>query len=186
MNERSENRHPDLAELDLVRTGEASAEVSVHASSCADCQKHLAQLQELDSELRLDLELTPRPDADQDVLSFIRAHASSIQKSPQSIIPWRRAILAAAAIIALCLALVWMRGLKDVDDRGTQPPEIVRKEDINGDGTVDIIDAYLLASRIEAKGTLASEWDLNADGEVDQSDVDLLADQAVALAGEGR
>eukprot|EP00752_Nemacystus_decipiens_P013707 g12160.t1 len=62
----------------------------------------------------------------------------------------------------------------------TMQEEINRPElggDLDADGTVDILDAYLLAKHIERNGT-ASAYDVNADGSVDQRDVDWIANQA--------
>lgn len=60
----------------------------------------------------------------------------------------------------------------------TSPPEITG--DINHSGSVDILDAYALARRIE-QGRDTADFDYNGDGSVTQLDVDWLAGQAVAL-----
>lgn len=60
--------------------------------------------------------------------------------------------------------------------------------DLNADGTVDIIDAYLLARRIEReRGTLdVAKLDQDADGALTRADVDAIAMIAVALPGRPR
>ncbi|MBN1423308.1 hypothetical protein JXA88_02020 [Candidatus Fermentibacteria bacterium] len=53
--------------------------------------------------------------------------------------------------------------------------------DIDGNGEVDILDAFALARRMEATEKIEGGWDMNADGLVDEVDVDLIAAVAVAL-----
>lgn len=52
--------------------------------------------------------------------------------------------------------------------------------DLDANGSVDILDAYLLAKHIERNNT-AKAYDVNADGLIDQRDIDWIANQAVAL-----
>jgi len=63
------------------------------------------------------------------------------------------------------------------------------RADVDGNGRVDILDAFQLARRVEARGPVAPQWDLNGDGRVDKDDVDLVARAAVRLGagfrGEG-
>ncbi len=51
--------------------------------------------------------------------------------------------------------------------------------DIDGSGSIDILDAYALARRLE-QGQ-AGELDLNNDGQTNQRDIDWIANQVVAL-----
>ena len=62
-------------------------------------------------------------------------------------------------------------------------PEFAR-EDLNRDGTVDILDAFALAKKLEA-GVSSSGVDFNGDGKVNQQDVAALAAQAVSLGKGG-
>jgi hypothetical protein len=57
----------------------------------------------------------------------------------------------------------------------------VAREDVTGDGRVDILDAFALARRIERADV--RQPDLNSDGRVDQRDVEALAARAVRLEG---
>ncbi len=52
--------------------------------------------------------------------------------------------------------------------------------DVNGDGKVDILDAYLVARAIATHASLNPAWDVNRDGVVDQKDVDWIANTSVA------
>ncbi|MGQ9589647.1 MAG: hypothetical protein ACUVYA_05050, partial [Planctomycetota bacterium] len=54
--------------------------------------------------------------------------------------------------------------------------------DVDGDGRVNIADAYLLAVRVRRGGEVEPHWDKNGDGVVDEDDVDLVARESVSLA----
>ena len=60
------------------------------------------------------------------------------------------------------------------------------REDINRDGKVDILDAFLLARKLQ--GALFSDpnFDANGDGVVDNRDVEVIASDAVSLEKRGR
>ena len=53
--------------------------------------------------------------------------------------------------------------------------------DVDGDGAVNIIDAYTLAVRVRDDGELESAWDLDGDGQVDERDIEALAKRSVEL-----
>ena len=55
------------------------------------------------------------------------------------------------------------------------------REDIDRNGRVDILDAFALARKVEAKSPAEPDWDVNRDGVVDAADVDAIAMKAVAL-----
>ena len=57
----------------------------------------------------------------------------------------------------------------------------IAREDINGDGAVNILDAFQLARRIEAGATASHSHDLNGDRVVDLQDVHTVAHAAVSL-----
>jgi hypothetical protein len=57
-----------------------------------------------------------------------------------------------------------------------------RRPDIDGNGRVDILDAFRLAKNIESRGPTAAEWDINNDGRVDRDDVDAVALAAVRVS----
>src|SRR2546421_10302924 len=60
---------------------------------------------------------------------------------------------------------------------------IASAEDVNHDGKLDILDAYLMARKVASKESLSNEWDFNHDGVVDTKDVDVVAFGAVKLKG---
>lgn len=61
-----------------------------------------------------------------------------------------------------------------------------RRDDVNGDGRVNILDAFVLAKALETDGERDGEWDLSGDGRVDGADVELLARAAVSVSGGGK
>ena len=83
--------------------------------------------------------------------------------------PW----LAAAAALAL--------GFVIVQQRMNRPSALAMRADVDGDGRVDVLDAFQLARRLEQGGAVEPKFDLNGDGVVDQKDVDVASAQAVAL-----
>ncbi len=90
---------------------------------------------------------------------------------------WTGAAVAAAAMIVLGIRLTWPDAPQPM-----MPQMVIRAEDVNADGRVDMVDAYLLARRVQA-GTTEPRFDFKVDGRIDQSDVDAVALRAVALTG---
>lgn len=90
--------------------------------------------------------------------------------------------LVAAAAIAVLLVAVW-NGL-DMDrltgGRSEDRAGIV--EDLDGNGRVDIADAFHLSRALAAKFPLRAEWDVNGDGVVGRDDVDAIARAAVRIS----
>jgi hypothetical protein len=93
----------------------------------------------------------------------------------------RRIPLAAAAalLLAMTVALVVLNSSNpDSPPMAAAPP---MPGDVNGDGKLDILDAYLLARRLKQSGQLDAQWDITRDGQVDDDDVNALTAQAVRL-----
>jgi len=107
-----------------------------------------------------------------------RTHTTSRRVAP------RRHRLRAAAGLALAA------GLLGVTAARWSAPGHVRfaAEDVTRDGRVDIVDAYILARRIESRPPhdLPASWDLTGDGRIDHADVNRIASRAVALDTSGK
>jgi hypothetical protein len=96
---------------------------------------------------------------------------------------------AAAVLVVAGVALMMARGARAPEPASAmkamraveRPPVAV--EDVNGDGRVDILDAFVLARRVESGPTPGRRLDLNRDGRVDRADVELVAAAAVRLNG---
>ncbi len=94
--------------------------------------------------------------------------------------------VAAAAVVALGLGVLALLALPQAGTRHrlSAPLEtalLVR--DVNGDGTVDVLDALSLARQIECKDARAI--DCNGDGDVDADDVDHLMTMIVRIPTRG-
>lgn len=95
---------------------------------------------------------------------------------------WAGAGLAAAAALGLALHVFVAR-------HGIVPPpsptrQVARLGDIDANGRVDILDAYVVARAIARHQPLDPAWDVNGDGAIDQKDVDLIAHMAVRITPE--
>jgi hypothetical protein len=60
------------------------------------------------------------------------------------------------------------------------------REDVNRDGRVDILDAFLLARQLQSGDNPGSSLDLNGDGVVDHRDAESIAAKAVKLEKGGQ
>ncbi|MBP8303149.1 MAG: hypothetical protein KBE04_03370 [Phycisphaerae bacterium] len=104
--------------------------------------------------------------ADQVVLSYGRRHLR-----PRTRI-WLYRVATAAAVLLLLFGLVFI-------EKSGQERTLLG--DVDRSGTVDILDAFQLARRIEQSARLDPRWDLNGDGIVDRKDVDVAGSLAVRL-----
>ncbi len=103
---------------------------------------------------------------------------------------WKLGALAAAAAIAI---VIFINPFADKGPRNFQGPVAAYKDsknpiitgDVNLDGRVDILDAYLLQRELEGgPATAIGLWeDLTGDHKLDQQDVNALAAAAVKLGG---
>lgn len=89
-----------------------------------------------------------------------------------------------AAVAAVLVAATFVTGV--ILWPGTPGLGQLAKEDLNGDGCVDVLDAFALARQLKPEGVLDSRLDLNGDGVVDQRDVEAVAAHAVSLERSGR
>jgi hypothetical protein len=106
---------------------------------------------------------------------------------------WAGGIAAAAAVIVI--GFVLLNPQSEIRNAKSSGPDLAEGRDgvpnarhrvggpldIDGNGRVDILDAFRLARHIESRGPARTEWDLNGDGRVDRQDVDLVAFAAVRL-----
>lgn len=132
-----------------------------------------SMVQGLHDAFRTPIQLDPRVDAA--IAGFAHDRAIAIRRGARR----RRALkwgVAAAAGLALGAFLmvrtVW----------APSHPAMALAEDVNGDGSVDILDAFALERAIAGAGTRLV--DVNGDGAVNRLDVDRIAIRAVRL-GEG-
>lgn len=89
-------------------------------------------------------------------------------------------IAAAAAVILIAIKITHREQPTFESDRA-----VASSEDVNRDGKLDILDAFLMARKVAAKEPLTKDWDFNHDGMVDNKDVDVVAFSAVKIKPEG-
>src|SRR2546425_5802974 len=111
------------------------------------------------------------PTVDEAVLQGAREHLRRLERPRSRWNPWL-----SWAAMAACLALAVWLGERFSSPTRARP---FAREDINHDGRVDILDAFVLSRWIETGGTLDPRWDINGDGRVDRADVDAIAARAV-------
>ena len=91
---------------------------------------------------------------------------------------WVAGISAAAAVVLLAVVLSgpWRTESTILSVDAVQMPA-----DVDGNGRINILDAYRLARHVEGAGSPDMRWDQNHDGAVNAADVDLVASAAVRL-----
>jgi hypothetical protein len=110
--------------------------------------------------------------------AILRRARQQLEPEPlQHCSPWWRAWVpwvAASASICLVVVVGWLAT--------SRPPSGVASipEDVNGDGHVDILDAFQLAREL-GSGQPPISRDFDQDGLVDQADVEFVARRAVKL-----
>ncbi len=91
---------------------------------------------------------------------------------------WIAGISAAAAVVLLAFVL---NGPWRTESTLLSVDAVEMPADVDGNGRVDILDAYRLARHVEGAGKPDMRWDQNHDGTVNAADVDLVASAAVRL-----
>lgn len=180
------SNHPTELDLELLRTGEAGAEIAQHVAGCAECQGLLARIGQCAAALATPIAAIEVPASrDQAIVLLARQRAAAVasqiarRRRPRWLRPlYIAAPLAAAASIAFFVTLQRSPALAPA----VAPPTTVAGADVNGDGKIDIVDALALARIIKLQQqALDPAWDQNRDGRVDQADIDRIAQSAVSL-----
>jgi hypothetical protein len=125
----------------------------------------------------------------------VRRHAIEYFARQRRVRNWTRWAGAAAAAAAIVLVALRLASPPDNGTGGTAQtpspsaggaaasPRLAARtsapEDVNGDGVVDVLDAFAVARGVRA-GRPPAAWDVTGDGVVDRQDVDRIAARAVA------
>ena len=91
---------------------------------------------------------------------------------------------AAAAAAVVVVAVVLHRGRPGTQVAVNAIPAV--PGDVDASGRVDMLDAFVLARKVDAKASMGKADDVNGDGVVDRRDVDAVAAMAVRLPGGAR
>lgn len=116
-------------------------------------------------------------DIDRAMRQAILSHFEHSSADRRCIWPrWRFVSWTAAA--AGILAAVWM-----LTPMYSPSPMLAKGDpsDLDRNGRVDVLDAFMLARRLESTVLVDLAADVNHDGRIDERDVDAIAQQAVAL-----
>jgi len=224
--------HPDLAEIEAVRTGEAAPGVAEHVRACYECRAALDELGGIAGSVKAAaaaqrIEFPAGVDEAVSAAIDQRVRAITSGRLRLRVIRWA-APLAAAATVLLAVGLwtastshrkapagdgsrsrqarrevaLLTEGAADAPHAASTPAtaaagfEAEQKKpsdakrlspatDIDGNGSIDIVDAYLIARAVRGGGRLERRWDINRDGKVDGRDVDAVARRAVSVGRGG-
>ena len=119
------------------------------------------------------------PQLDRAIAAGARARFARARRS--------RMVLRLVEVTAAAAALLLVLWLVEFGPQPTQPVaspgRTPVRHDLDGNGRVNILDAFVLARYIESASTPRPDWDVNGDGRIDRTDVDTVALAAVTLNG---
>lgn len=110
--------------------------------------------------------------------TILRQSRLQLSKPERDRFRWRRLVprfAIVATAIVLILAYIFVR-----PGSLAHRPQFARG-DVNQDGRVDILDAFVLAKHLKAGPVIGAQNDVNGDGVVDDRDVADIASRAVKL-----
>lgn len=100
-------------------------------------------------------------------------HAASTRRRP---LLMRPLLVSAAAAVLIAISGIFL-----LQRNSCSLP--VAREDFDGNGRVDVLDAHRLALAIDRRDRVADTFDLDGSGVVDRRDADLIAARAVRIGG---
>lgn len=102
------------------------------------------------------------------------------RRRPIMVLRWA-GVSAVAAVLLLAVGSLVHHWMALRSPATSAPFVMAAREDVDGNGRVDILDAFVLARHIEASRKPRDDWDVTGDGIVNQADVDRIAMAAVSL-----
>ncbi len=194
-NNKDPNENPWLAEIEVYRTNEENQGIGENARSNP---LYAVALEELNAIAESFRQSRPDPDeiskdADAAILTLIHGKSKEIRRQKKTIHLFRRALRPgrAAALAALIIGVISLnlylqmgRHSAPIPTQRVLPQTAQILIDIDKNGSVDIVDAYLMAQKVKSGHPIPGDWDLNNDGGIDERDIRLVAQTAVALGME--
>jgi predicted anti-sigma-YlaC factor YlaD len=175
--------HLSEIELDAVRDRTAPARYRRHVQECEVCRGAVEEIDALAQALAAPLLPVAVPAAQDAALrALARETGRRIANARR-----RRWIGVGIGLAAAAVALVLLRGIGGGEPGAREPDTrtLAQRRDINRDGRVNIVDAYLVARSLERGQAVEPGWDVTGDRVVDRRDVDAIARAAVSIAPEG-
>jgi hypothetical protein len=184
--------HSFLAELEAHRTGEPAEGLSEEFLNSPAAK---AAAEELDAIATVFQRARPVADdipeaVDHKIRAYMDRRARAVRRH-RKIMPFSLppAWAAAAAAAVVAVVVLWQTGMGPKAPVPPSPPtaRIVpySPKDIDRNGIVDMVDAYLMARQVKSGKMVPADWDVNGDGAVDQKDIGEIARTAVAIETGG-
>lgn len=131
------------------------------------------------------------PSVDESILAEARKRLdpTPVPRKRSNIIAWSGWGGALAASVVLVVSLT-IQNRKPFDRSLTESAPVsemadarpvFKREDINKDQSVDILDAFALARQLDVGGSVPANMDFNNDGVIDRGDVDWIAQTSVKI-----
>ncbi|MCJ8329822.1 MAG: hypothetical protein HRT89_24685 [Lentisphaeria bacterium] len=174
------DKHASIDELEAYRKGEADLHIKSHVEACEHCTAELEFLESVADELSFDLKFDAIPaEKNEEILTMIAIQSNEINTRYRSKNKYKYLLAAAAAVIFITFVSLWSPGVGTISHKN---PVVVKQDpmDLNKDQSVNIVDAYLMAMKLES-GNTADLKDLNNDKQIDQGDLQQFTASIVML-----
>jgi hypothetical protein len=184
-----ENNKFSNAELEAYRIGEEQDIISNDESmSLSDKQV----IEDLDKILKFFSQARPDPDnipesLDNIILGHVKEKSREIRRARKVVRLFPRWKWAAAAVMGVLVCVVTFNIFRsEISENNTFKDNIAPmsseiSKDIDGNGRIDIIDAYIMDRRLMSGGSMPQKLDLNGDGYINHEDMVAIANSAVSL-----
>jgi hypothetical protein len=173
-----------LVEMEAYRTGEGQDSVVSPDNDMMDDLKNIAGMFKA---ARSDPDEISES-VDNVVLEHIRAKSQEIRRDRKVVHLFPRYKWAAAAVMGVLVCVVSFNLLYEKDksaetilSKQVSTVSAGLSKDIDGNGRIDIIDAYLLNNSLKNGSATSKQLDMNRDGLINNEDIDDIAYTAVSL-----
>jgi hypothetical protein len=188
---KSEKEKPSIAQLDAYRTSEEhDALLNNDIIGPLDKQviDDLNRISELFRQARPDHGEIPES-VDDIVLGHIKEKGREIRRARKIVRLFPRWEWAAAAVMGVLVCVVsfylFFRPDRSVNTAFNKNIELMSAEqspkDLDGNGRIDIIDAYIIDRRLASGDAMPEKMDLNGDGNINHADMVAIVNSAVSV-----